>query len=240
VHPVLKKFLCSLLTAGCLISVSAEAAATPALPSDKHNRIVIIDAGHGGMDGGAVSPSGLYESTINLEIARKLELILAFFGTAAVMTRTEETLIYSEGADTIHKKKVEDTKRRIELVNATPNAVLLSIHQNIYPSGGPFGSQVLYAKTDGSKLLAENIQQLLITTLNPKNRRKAAGIPSSVMLLNRVSCPAILIECGFLSNTEEERLLQSDSYQLKLAAVIASGYATSEASLMNSSSGGIT
>lgn len=165
----LKRVACFLLTfaawTGFLV---IPAIAADARPEAERRRTVIVDAGHGGADGGAVSPSGLLESSVNLDIARRLELILAFFGTDVVMTRTEQTLIYSEKATTIRAKKVEDQKRRLTLINSTPNAVLISIHQNNFPDGGPFGAQVLYAPTDGSKAFAECMQQLLITALNPK------------------------------------------------------------------------
>lgn len=185
---------------------------------------VVIDAGHGGEDGGAVSLSGMRESAINLNVAQRLELILAFYGVHVSMTRTDEKINYSASADTIREKKAEDQKKRLQLINATENAVLISIHQNYYPDGGPFGAQVLYAPTEGSKELAEQLQLRLISALNTKNRRTASRIPDSILLFNNIKCPAILIECGFLSNSVEEKLLKSDVYRLKLAAVIASGF----------------
>lgn len=221
----LKRAVCFLLTFAAWTGFFIiPAAASDARPEEGRRLTVIVDAGHGGADGGAVSPSGLPESAVNLDIARRLELILAFFGTDVVMTRTEQALEYSEKATTIRAKKVEDQKRRLNLINSTPNAVLISIHQNNFPDDDPFGAQVLYAPTEGSKDFAEYMQQLLITAINPKNRRTASKIPESIMLLNHIKCPAILIECGFLSNPEEERLLRTDSYKLKLATVIAAGY----------------
>jgi len=192
---------------------------------------VVIDAGHGGADGGAVSRDGTIESEVNIDIATRLDYILAFFGTPTLMTRTSEHLEYSEDADTIRKKKKEDQERRLQLVNGIGNAVLISIHQNFYPAAGPFGAQVLYAPTNGSKAFAESMQKLLIAALNTKNRRSAAKVQKSVWLMNHVSCPAILIECGFLSNPEEERLLMTDTYRLKIAAAIAAGYLAHESSL---------
>ncbi len=221
----LKGAVCLLLTFGAWTGFFVmPAAASDARPEAGRRLTVIIDAGHGGADGGAVSPSGLMESAVNLDIARRIELILAFFGTDVVMTRTGQSLDYSDKATTIRAKKVEDQKRRLNLVNSTPNAVLISIHQNNFPDDRPFGAQVLYAPTEGSKAFAEYVQQLLITVINPKNRRTAVKIPESIMLLNHIKCPAILVECGFLSNPEEERLLQTGSYKLKLASVIAAGY----------------
>ncbi len=185
---------------------------------------VVIDAGHGGEDGGAVAPSGMKESAINLAVAERLDLILAFYGVPTVMTRTAEQLDYSAGADTIREKKREDQRRRLALIKATDNAVLISIHQNNFPDGRPFGAQVLYAPTPASKELAESMQALLIGALNTENYRVADQIPNSIMLLNNIDCPGILIECGFLSNAAEEKLLQTDAYRLKIATVIAAGY----------------
>ncbi len=200
---------------------------------------LIIDAGHGGADGGAVSISGVKESEINLEIALKLDQIMGFYGVQTILTRNSETLNYSEKANTIRAKKVEDQNKRLRLINETDNAVLISIHQNTYPNSSPFGAQVLYAVTDGSREFADYLQNMLINALNTRNRRSASRVPKSVMLFNHIHCPALLIECGFLSNSEEERLLKTDSYRLKIAAVIAAGYLASQNTLRENHSGGI-
>lgn len=199
---------------------------------------LIIDAGHGGADGGAVSISGVKESELNLDIALKVEQIAAFYGIHTVMTRTAETLDYSEKSNSIREKKSEDQNNRLELINGTKKAVLISIHENIYPSAGPFGAQVLYAPTNGSKVFAEYLQDSLIRSLNTRNRRSAAQVPSSILLLNHIKCPAIIVECGFLSNTEEERLLKTETYRLKLAAVITAGYLKQQGLLQQVISGG--
>jgi N-acetylmuramoyl-L-alanine amidase len=192
--------------------------------AEKKGLTVIVDAGHGGADGGAVSITGEKESAVNIDIATRLDHILAFFGTRVVMTRTTEELDYSENATTIRAKKAEDQNRRLQLINTTENAVLLSIHQNTYPDGGPFGAQVLYAPTNGSQEFAVYMQKLLIGALNKQNRRTAAQAPANVLLMNHIKCPAVLVECGFLSNAAEEQLLMSDAYRTKIAAVVAAGY----------------
>lgn len=200
--------------------------------------VLIIDAGHGGEDGGAVSISGVKESEINLGIASDLDQIMGFFGVQTIMTRNTENLDYTKKADTIREKKAEDQNNRLRLINSTENAVMISIHQNKFPDSGPFGSQVLFAPTNGSKVFAEYMQKLLISSLNSKNRRSATKVPSNILLMNHVKCPAILIECGFLSNTVEERLLLTDTYRLKVAAVIAAGYLNNQDSLLDIISGG--
>ena len=204
------------------VSESASGGTKKPLPT------LIIDAGHGGLDGGAVSDSGVRESEVNLDIAKKLDLLMGFLGVRTVMTRDSEDIIYSESSNSIRKKKIEDMKCRVNLVNVTENAVLISIHQDKYPSGGPSGAQTLYARTDGSKERAENMQRFLISALNPENYRTVAPIPGSIYLMNNVTCPALLIECGFLSNQKEEALLATPQYRLKIAAAIAAGYLSFE------------
>jgi N-acetylmuramoyl-L-alanine amidase len=199
---------------------------------------LVIDAGHGGADGGAVSDSGLLESEVNMDIAAKLDLIMGFYGIHVVMTRTSENIDYSSEARTIHQKKVEDSRNRVQLINSIDHAFLISIHQNTFPDGGPFGAQVLYTKVTGSKEIAEPLQQLLINALNPKNYRSASTVPGSVYLMNKINCPAVLIECGFLSNSTEEALLKKDAYRLKIAAAIAAGYLSNDHLLTAGSNGG--
>ncbi len=184
---------------------------------------LILDPGHGGADGGAVSVTGTSESAINLDIALRAEAIAGLFGLRCVMTRTSEEIDYPESAATIHAKKVADTKARTELVSSTPDAVLISIHQNKYTTSGPSGSQVFYAPTEGSQELAQGIQDTL-KQLSDKNKRGTVQIDKSVYLMNHVECPAVLVECGFVSNYAEAALLEDPGYQKKLAALIIGGF----------------
>ena len=192
------------------------------------NLNLIIDPGHGGEDGGAVSITGKKESEINLEISLKTKDILGLFGIIPILTRDSEHIDYPDSADSIHSKKVADQKARLELINSTSNAVLISIHQNNFSSSSPFGAETLYAESPFSKELAEEMQTLLIRNLNPENRRIASKISDSIFLMNNISCPAILIECGFLSNPQEEALLKTHGYQLKISSIVASGYLSNE------------
>lgn len=178
----------------------------------------VIDAGHGGIDGGAVSPTGLYESHINLQIARKLESLLSFYGCGTVMTRRSDVSLHSDGAGTIRAKKVSDLKNRAALVNATPNALLVSIHQNTFEQTQYFGTQCFYA--NGAKALAERTQALITQMLSPDNTRQCKQVDDSVYLFSNVTCPAMLVECGFLTNPSDEKNLSSDGYQIKMAACI--------------------
>jgi N-acetylmuramoyl-L-alanine amidase len=185
---------------------------------------LIIDAGHGGADGGAVSPGGTVESEVNLAIAKKAEAVAAFLGIRAVMTRSSSDIAYSAKATTLRKMKAEDQKARLALITSTPNAVMLSVHQNTFPSPGPYGVQVLYAPTEGSEEWGKNMQLLFANALDVNNRRAAVLIPDSILLMNHIDCPALLVECGFLSNANDEKKLLDDAYRTKLAVILVAGF----------------
>lgn len=179
---------------------------------------IIIDPGHGGEDGGAVSFSNLPESGYNLDIARRLQDMIHLLGYETKMTRTKDISVYTKG-ETLAQKKISDLKERVRIVNETKGAILLSIHQNHFPDPKFRGAQVFYAETNGSKSLAEQIQSLLVSTINPDNRRQIKK-SSGIYLMEHLDCPGVLIECGFLSNPLEEAILRDPSYQKKLSAVI--------------------
>ena len=185
---------------------------------------LVLDAGHGGEDGGAVSLTGVAESGLNLSIVLKLDQILGFYGQTPVVLRTEDVSLHDPDADTLREKKVSDLHNRVDAVESQENAVLLSVHQNIFTDQKYHGAQVFYAPTTGSQEWAVFTQEMLRTALDPENSRQAKPIPDSVYLMNHISCPAVLIECGFLSNPAEEALLRSEVYQTKLAAAMASAW----------------
>ena len=180
---------------------------------------VVIDPGHGGEDGGATSCTGQMESAYNLAISRKLEALLHLLGYRTRMTRTEDVSIYRTG-DTIAQKKLSDLKERVRIANETDNALLISIHQNQFRESQYSGAQVFYAKTDGSKELGYQLQANLVASINPGSNRKSKPI-SGIYLMERIHCPGVLIECGFLSNPQEEAQLRNGEYQNKLCCVIA-------------------
>lgn len=180
---------------------------------------IVIDPGHGGVDGGATSCTGVLESRFNLEISKRLNDLFQFLGHHTVMIRTEDISVYTEG-DTIARKKMSDLKERVRVINQTENAVLLSIHQNIFPDGKYSGAQVFYAGTDGSQCLAKKLQKAFVSYLNPDSHRQEKK-SSGIYLMEHINCPGVLIECGFLSNPEEEGRLRSENYQKNLCAVIA-------------------
>ena len=179
---------------------------------------IVVDAGHGGEDGGACSKSGTLESTLNLEIAQIANDLLRFAGVRTVMVRTQDVSVYTEGGS-IQQKKVSDLKNRVKLVNSTPDALLLSILQNFFPEAKYHGAQVFYARTPGSEALAEQMQSTLRACVDPGNHRRAK--PSqSVYLMDKISCTGVLVECGFLSNEPEAERLTKKDYQQRLSGAI--------------------
>lgn len=187
--------------------------------------VVVIDAGHGGEDGGALSCTGVTESSLNLSISLRLDELFRLLGVQTAMVRTQDLSVYSPEAQTVSEKKVSDLRNRVRLVEQTPNALLLSIHQNTFPEGKYRGAQVFCAKNDASRELAALLQTTLAAQLDPRNHRESKPA-NGVYLLEHVSCPAVLVECGFLSNPDEERLLRSEDYQKKLACAIVQGVLT--------------
>ena len=181
---------------------------------------IVIDPGHGGEDGGATSCTGRLESAYNLDISLRLRDLLHFLGCSTVMTRTKDTAIYTQGTS-LAQKKASDLKERVKIANQREHTVLVSIHQNKFPEPQYHGAQVFYNHVPGSRDLAEQLQTLLVNALNPGSNRKAKQ-GSGIYILEKTNCPGILIECGFLSNSEEEHLLSSPEYQKRLACVISS------------------
>ena len=191
--------------------------------------VYVLDAGHGGEDGGAVSPDGVKESGVNLDVTRELDAVLRFLGRETVLTRSDDVSVYSGGAETLRQKKVSDLKNRVALVNDTPDAVLVSIHQNSLPSvPSVHGAQVFYGKIEQSEALAVSVQSALNQTVNVGNEKHEKKIDPSIFLMKNVNCPAILIECGFLSNAAESARLQEPDYQKTLAVAIAAGLLNTE------------
>ena len=183
--------------------------------------VIIVDAGHGGEDGGAVSADGLRESEVNLAVALRLDQLLGLCGIPAKLTRDSESIAYPDSAKSTRQRKRADQEYRAALIRGTENAVLLSIHQNKYPSTGPRGAQVFYGSAEGSEDFAKSMQGMLALLCG--DRRKAAPISEDIYLMHQAACPAILVECGFLSNPEELALLKTDAYRTKLALALAGG-----------------
>ena len=218
----------SMFLFGTLLGNQAVETVAEMIPMERLHRIV-IDAGHGGEDGGAISCTGKSESGYNLQIALRLNDLLQLLGFDTVMIRTTDTSVYTSG-QTISQKKVSDLKQRVRIVDRTYNALLLSIHQNTFPEEKYSGAQVFYGGAQGSEELAKELQQELVSSLNPGSSRKAKQ-GKGIYLLDKTSAPGVLIECGFLSNRQEEEKLRSPEYQKKLCCVIsttAAGFLASQ------------
>ena len=187
------------------------------IPLEREVRI-IIDAGHGGLDGGAISCAGIPESRYNLEISLKLNDLMHLLGYETVMIRREDISVYTSG-ETIAAKKVSDLRNRVRIVNEITDGILISIHQNTFSDSRYSGPQVFYGRTGEGEELAKILQLSLNDSLKPDGNRqskKAEGI----YLMDHIRSTGVLIECGFLSNPAEEMKLRSDTYQQKLCCVI--------------------
>lgn len=212
-------FFCLLLCAVSML-VFSDKRFQPVLSRDSRPPCLILDPGHGGIDGGAVSFNGIKESDINLAIGLRLRSLADFCGVETCMTRTDDSrrtdiLAYSEHEDLVH---------RTELINAVPNGILISIHQNTFPTTQPRGAQVLYAAGEQSRRFGELTHQNLIRNLQPENRRVAEPASKRLYITSHVTCPAILVECGFLSNYTDLDKLCDAQYQLSLATVLLASY----------------
>ena len=182
--------------------------------------VLVIDAGHGGIDGGAIGVDGTKESDINLAIAQKLSFLAAFCGKEAVMTRVDDSSDCEYSTYSEHKELV----RRAEIANKVPGAVLISIHQNCYPTALPQGAHVIYSGNGNSAQLGKIIQENITATVDKSNRRVAQPDKDKLYILSNVSCPAVLVECGFMSNHFDIGNLKDNSYQKSLSAVLLASY----------------
>lgn len=184
---------------------------------------VIIDPGHGGFDGGAVAFDGTNEKDINLKIAKKLETVLRFYGFSTVMTRTSDMAINDSG-EKIRSQKKSDMYNRLEFMEKNRDAVFISIHLNKYTTSAASGAQTFYSDNfPESKTLADEIQKSIAVLLEPYNKRVIKKGTSDAFLLYNAKTPAVIVECGFLSNRRDLEQLKSDDFQRKMAFAIANG-----------------
>lgn len=181
------------------------------------NRIIGIDPGHGGVDPGAVSSSGVLEDEINLKIALKLKRFIEQSGGIVIMTREEDVGLYTEQSKTLRQMKSEDLINRNQLIEEADCELFISIHMNSFTNSKYYGAQTFYMKeSEKSKKLAEIIQEELRNILDTENNREPAA-RDDVYLLKEASMPTVLVEAGFLSNPLEEKLLQTEEHQEKVA-----------------------
>ncbi len=186
--------------------------------------VIIIDAGHGGEDGGTQSADGVLEKHINLAISKKLKKILNRYGFETVMIRDADNMIYDEGSDTVRKRKSSDLHNRMDIMKSYPGCIFLSIHQNHFSESKYSGAQTFYCETQvGSKQLADCIQKSIVNSLQKENTRQIKPCSSSVYLIHNAVSTAVMVECGFLSNKEEAEKLSDNTYQYEMALAIAKG-----------------
>ena len=213
-----------ILSAMLYLTFMANFSAAEASSMPITQKTVIVDAGHGGDDGGAIVIDGTVEKDINLDIALKLEKILKFYGFNVIMTRTQDVMTCDDGLDSLRKRKISDIHNRFELMRKNPDAIFISVHQNKFEDSSQHGTQVFYSGNDErSKELAEAIQASVTLTLQRKNDRVVKKSGSGIYLLYHAKIPAVLVECGFISNSDEVKKLKDESYRMKLAILIADG-----------------
>lgn len=198
------------------------------LPSDtiraawrnENETVLVIDAGHGGIDGGAIGADGTRESEINLSIALKLDALAALFGQRTIMTRTEDVSLSDENSYSEH----EDLVLRTKLASSVTDAILFSIHQNCYITPQPKGYQIFYATNGDSERIGKNIHENFRKYIEPENRRVAEPAPKKLYITANAACPSVLIECGFMSNPQDLEKLKCADHQTAIAAVLLKSY----------------
>ena len=212
-----------ILIVACFIAVTyglsaATTTVAQLIPLDR-DATVVIDAGHGGIDGGATSVSGVTESQYNLEIALRLEDLFHLLGFQTRMIRRTDISVYTTG-ETIAAKKISDLRHRVRMVNETENAVLISIHQNTFSDSRYSGAQVFYGPKGESMNLAKELQDEFRQTVNPRSRRQVKKA-DGVYLMQHINTTGVLVECGFLSNPQEDAMLKTSEYQKKICCILA-------------------
>lgn len=216
----MKKIIIAIIT--CLIIITY-IVPVKAFAVDNSDKVILIDPGHGGIDGGAQSKTGTIEKNINLQIALKLRDNLEEKGYKVYMTRDEDEGLYKKG-NTIKEKKREDLNRRVEMKKETDCDIFISIHQNMFPQSKCYGAQVWYASNDNSYNLATVVQDSIKESVNDNNKRVAKAAAEAYLILrDKYECASILVECGFLSNPDEEARLKSDEHQNLIVEGISNG-----------------
>ncbi len=213
----------SVLATGVFFVWQKEAAVSASL-SEKTVYTVVIDAGHGGIDGGTQSADGVLEKDINLNIALMLRDILDSFGIKTVMTRETDKSIHNDGVKGIRNQKISDINNRLEIIETTQDALFVSIHQNFFTQEKYSGAQVFYSPNNTeSQNLANSVRSSIILNHQKGNTREIKKSGKDIYLLNNATVPAIMLECGFLSNKSEAKLLATEDYQRQIAFFTALG-----------------
>lgn len=193
------------------------------LADENERNLVILDAGHGGEDPGAIGVSGVYEKDLNLEIVKEIGTVLKEKGFAVLYTRTEDKLLYAESENVKGLRKISDLKNRCKIAAEYPKSIFISVHMNSYGDSKYSGMQVYYStKTDESKVLASSIQSNVKNSVQQTNNR-TVKTGNDIYVLENISNTAVLIECGFITNQEECKKLSEKEYQKQLSLAIVCG-----------------
>lgn len=185
---------------------------------------IVLDAGHGGLDGGSVAADDTVEKDINLAITLKLKDILNFMGFDVILTRETDVSLHDETKKTTHGKKVSDLENRLDIINDHPDSIFISIHQNHFPQSKYKGTQVFYSSNNEESIkIAQSIQQRIINDLQNDNNRAIKDIGTASYLMKNSKVPSVLIECGFISNNEDLANLKNDEYQKKFSFSVLCG-----------------
>ncbi len=214
--------ICGMLCASCVHREDrGEDSESESTEVQRVQTVVVIDAGHGGEDGGASGKDGTLEKDLNLSIALCLAEMLRGEGIQVRLTREDDTLLYDRNSDYEGQKKRQDMAKRLEITESYEDAVFVSIHMNSFPQAKYRGLQVYYSpNSPRSELLARGIQQGVRTNLQPENDRQIKPSGGNIYLLDKPKCPAVLVECGFLSNPEECALLNDEAYRQRLCTTL--------------------
>lgn len=192
-------------------------------PAFAESGIVLIDPGHGGFDGGTIAEDGTLEKHLNLAVATDLHDLLYVCGVSVIMTRQTDQGLEEDGSASIRNKKVSDMHRRLALYNSAD--LVISIHHNYFTSSKYSGAQLFYSPNcQASSALAEDFRQSVVEWVQPQNTRQSKAATEAIYLLYHATSPAVLVECGFLSNPEELHRLKQPAYQQQLAFALAVGY----------------
>lgn len=215
---LLSAFVFLMISAALNIKVSVSSENVKSMPT------IVIDAGHGGEDGGAVSESGVLEKDINLSIANDTSALFYLLGFDVKQTRKTD-IVLDNGEDTIRKRKVSDMKKRLEIFNSSKENTIISIHQNKFSESKYHGTQIFYSPNNPkSKQLADSIKYSVKGLLQPDNERECKKADSGIYLLKNTNNPAVIVECGFISNGEECKNLLDSQYQKQMAFSITAGF----------------
>lgn len=214
-------FFISFVILICIASIKNSGMQNAMFVSADNNRfssVIILDAGHGGEDGGAVAPDGTNEKDINLCITNDISCLFEIFGIKYIPVRTEDVSVGDNSLESMRDRKRSDIRNREKLVNSTDNSVFFSIHQNKYSVAKYNGTQVFYgAGNPDSEKLAQAVQNSVVEKLQPNNTRQIKPSGDSIYLLYHAKAPAVMIECGFLSNPDELLMLKDSVYQKKFS-----------------------